>query len=150
MNLKNVLKNFTTPKRRFKETKVGSNILIDDYAHHPTEIASLYNTLKLSYPNRKINVIFQPHTYERTIHFKRQFKKVLKVFDKVYLLDVFTSKREKYNLNMQDKIDKYFKHFNKIEDLNVSRIKDYAEIWVFLGAGLANEILLNLINKEKM
>ena len=51
---------------------------------------------------------------------------------------------------MQDKIDKYFKHFNKIEDLNVSRIKDYAEIWVFLGAGLANEILLNLINKEKM
>ena len=52
--------------------------------------------------------------------------------------------------NAQDKIDKYFKHFNKIEDLNVSRIKDYAEIWVFLGAGLANEILLNLINKEKM
>ena len=75
---------------------------------------------------------------------------MLKVFDKVYLLDVFTSKREKYNLNMQDKIDKYFKHFNKIEDLNVSKIKDYAEIWVFLGAGLANEILLNLINKEKM
>ena len=138
------------PKRRLTTINYYDNILIDDYAHHPTEIASLYNTLKLSYPNRKINVIFQPHTYERTIHFKRQFKKVLKVFDKVYLLDVFTSKREKYNLNMQDKIDKYFKHFNKIEDLNVSKIKDYAEIWVFLGAGLANEILLNLINKEKM
>lgn len=133
------------PKRRFTIYEYRSSLLIDDYAHHPTEIKALFETIKLTYPNTNINIIFQPHTYERTLHFKKQFKKVFKLFNDVYFLDVFTSKREKENVNLQKDVDTYFSEFKKITELDFSIIGKNNDIWVFLGAGSANKILYDLI-----
>ena len=54
--------NINLPHRRIEEYQYGNTILVDDYAHHPTEIKSLIETLKKKYPDYKINAVFQPHT----------------------------------------------------------------------------------------
>lgn len=132
------------PKKRLMSKKYKNALIIDDYAHHPTEIKALYETLSLTYPNKKINVIFQPHTYERTLHFKRDFKRALKLFDVVYVMDVFTSKRESKSIALQKKVNKVFKKFNKIDKLVIDQIGALDEIWLFLGAGLASDLINQL------
>lgn len=133
------------PKRRMEEVHYGNTLLINDYAHHPTEINALYEHLRLKYKNKKINVIFQPHTYSRTLKLKKEFKKVLSLFDNVYVDKVFTSAREKQNKYLQLKVDKIFKRFycyskNILNQIN----KENDEIWVFLGAGNINEYIKEL------
>ncbi len=132
------------PKRRLSTCQFKNSVVIDDYAHHPTEIKSLCETLRLMYPTKKINVIFQPHTYERTLHFKKDFIKVLKKFDKVYILDVFTSKRENKNYSLQKKIDKFFHRFYRYDDECLKCIGKLDDVWVFLGAGVTNRLIQKL------
>ncbi len=144
-----IITNLTLPKRRMTTYKYGKTILIDDYAHHPTEIKCLETSLRKTYPNKKINVIFQSHTYSRTIKFKNEFKKVLKLFDKVYIENVFSSKREKENLILEQEINDFF---NEFEKFNINVIKEINqnkdEIWVFLGAGTVNKYIDLLINNK--
>ena len=130
------------PKRRMSTHIYGNSVLIDDYAHHPTEINALLESLKIKYEGYKINCIFQSHTYSRTLKYKRAFKKVLKKFDNVYLLDVFSSAREKEGDLMQKKIDRYFRKFKKYDDNVLEMINESKnEVWIFLGAGTCNELL---------
>lgn len=136
------------PRRRFNVYNYKRSLLIDDYAHHPTEIKALLETIKLTYPNAMIHVVFQPHTYERTLHFRKQFKKVFQLFHDVYFLDVFTSKREKENHSLQTSVDAYFCEFKKIAELDFHTIGKENDVWVFLGAGSANKILYDLIQQE--
>ena len=130
------------PKRRMSTHIYGNSVLIDDYAHHPTEINALLESLKIKYEGYKINCIFQSHTYSRTLKYKRAFKKVLKKFDNVYLLDVFSSAREKEGDLMQKKVDRYFRKFKKYDDNVLEMINESKnEVWIFLGAGTCNELL---------
>ncbi len=71
--VKEQLKTFQGVKRRFTETEVGSQILIDDYAHHPTEIRATIDAARQKYPDRKIVAVFQPHTFSRTQAFLGDF-----------------------------------------------------------------------------
>ena len=137
------------PKRRMNKYIYGNSVLIDDYAHHPTEIKALYESIRIMYPNYKIKCIFQSHTYSRTLKLKKQFKEVLKMFNEVYLLDVFTSAREKEEELLQKKVDRYFKRFNKYHEGVLNEInKNEQDVWVFLGAGSCNEILEEFKNKH--
>lgn len=138
------------PHRRLTTYVYRNSILIDDYAHHPTEIKALYETLQLQYPHCKIKAIFQPHTYERTFHFKKEFIQALKLYDCVYLLDVFSSKRETNNPKLQAKVDKIFASFPTIQELNTEQIGKKDEVWVFLGAGKANHILKALLENQSV
>ena len=52
--IKNVLENFVPANRRFNETIIGDNIIVDDYAHHPTEIKVTLEAAKAKYPNKEI------------------------------------------------------------------------------------------------
>ena len=88
------LKKFTGAKRRFKETKILDNVVIDDYAHHPNEIASVINAVKQKYPQKKIISVFEPHTYSRTKKFYREIANELKKCDYNYIMDIYPS-REK-------------------------------------------------------
>lgn len=137
------------PKKRFTKYSFKESILIDDYAHHPTEINALHETIRLTYPDAKIYVIFQPHTYERTLYFKKAFLKALEKFDQVYIMEVFTSKREKRNDKLQKKVDTYFKKFTKIEKLDYSLIGKENSVWLFLGAGLAGNMIMEIKNENK-
>ncbi len=84
----NNLKEFTGAKRRFTETKVGDNIIIDDYAHHPNEVKATIDAIKQKYPSKSIVAIFQPHTFTRTREFAKDYINIFKTVDKAYILDI--------------------------------------------------------------
>lgn len=67
-------------------------VLIDDYAHHPTEIKAVYETLSASFPDDEKCVVFQPHLFSRTQDFMTEFASVLSLFDRVFLLDIYPAR----------------------------------------------------------
>jgi len=67
-------------------------VMIDDYAHHPTEIAACLNSVKALYPNEKLTAIFQPHLFSRTRDFLEDFGKSLSIADEIYLLDIYPAR----------------------------------------------------------
>lgn len=90
-------------KRRFTETIIGNNVLVDDYAHHPTEIAATLQSARQKYPDKEIVAIFQPHTFTRTQAFLQNFADSLSKADAVYLCDIFGSAREQVGaLSIED------------------------------------------------
>ena len=68
--------------------------VVDDYAHHPTEIAALLDAARRRYPDSTIRVIFQPHLFSRTKFFAHQFAKSLAKADDVIITGIFPA-REK-------------------------------------------------------
>lgn len=92
------LSEFTGSARRFELIEhFKSTYLYDDYAHHPQEITAVLQAAKSKYPNNRIIVIFQPHTFSRTTKFESEFLSSLEKADKAYILQVFSSERETSN-----------------------------------------------------
>ncbi|MDE7268396.1 MAG: UDP-N-acetylmuramate--L-alanine ligase, partial [Lachnospiraceae bacterium] len=88
--------------RRFElKGEVGGVTILDDYAHHPTEITA---TLKAAanYPHKTLWCVFQPHTYTRTKAFLTDFAKALSLADKVVLTDIYAA-REKNTIGISSK-----------------------------------------------
>ena len=82
------IKTFKNAKRRFAIEKAGQTIIIDDYAHHPTEIKATLDAAKQKYPNKQIVAVFKPNTYSRTKDFTDKFVEALSTADKVFLTDI--------------------------------------------------------------
>jgi UDP-N-acetylmuramate--alanine ligase len=90
---------FNGTKRRFEHLGVnGGALIVDDYAHHPTEIRSTLEGARLSFPDRRIRAIFQPHTFSRTEKLLSEFSQAFQSADEVVIAEIFASAREK-NLN---------------------------------------------------
>ena len=90
----NNLKTFKNAERRFAVQKIGKTTIVDDYAHHPTEIKATLEGVRQKFPNKRIVVVFKPNTYSRTRDFKDQFIEALNVADKAFLTEI-DSNREK-------------------------------------------------------
>ncbi len=88
------LKTFKGANRRYTETKVKDNIVVDDYAHHPVEVKATIKTTKQKYPDKKIVAVFQPHTFSRTQEFSDDFVEIFNKIDYTYVFDIHPS-REK-------------------------------------------------------
>lgn len=85
---------FGGTKRRFEyKGKKDGVVVIDDYAHHPTEIKATLQSVK-NYPHKTLWCVFQPHTYTRTKAFLHDFAEALKEADRVILVDIYAA-REK-------------------------------------------------------
>lgn len=82
------LKDFQNAERRFAIEKVGNTTIIDDYAHHPTEIRSTLEAVRQKYPNKRLVVVFKPNTYSRTRDFKDDFIDALNYADKAYVTEI--------------------------------------------------------------
>lgn len=82
------LKTFKGAERRFKETIVGNNVLIDDYAHHPTEVKVTINAARQKYPDKKVIAVFKAHTFSRVEEFADEFASALNLADKAYVMDI--------------------------------------------------------------
>jgi len=89
-----LLISFKNAKRRFSEEVIGNNIIIDDYAHHPTEIKVTLLSARQKYPDKELVAIFKPNTYSRTKDFKDYFIDVLNMADKTYVTPI-DSNRER-------------------------------------------------------
>ena len=130
------LESFEGVKRRFTETVIGERIIIDDYAHHPTEIKATIQSARQKYPNRKIIAIFQPHTFTRTKKFLNEFAETLSLSDQVYLCDIFGSARENAGDFNIDTLAKIIEGSLVIQEDTVDQllVHDNA-IFLFMGAG---------------
>ena len=93
--IRNGIETFLGVKRRFEyQLKTDNLIMIDDYAHHPTEIKSFIDSLLELYPDKKIIAVFQPHLFSRTRDFSSGFVSELSRFDELILLPIYPA-REK-------------------------------------------------------
>lgn len=91
--LPKALLSFKGVQRRFSyKIKTEDLVLIDDYAHHPTEIDALFQAVSEMYPNDKKVIVFQPHLFSRTRDFGDGFAKSLSQFDEVLLLDIYPAR----------------------------------------------------------
>ena len=147
-NLLPFLSNFKGIERRMDIYKLDNKVIIDDYAHHPTEIESVLNTIQTNFKNKSKAVVFQPHLFSRTRDFMDEFAIVLSKFDEVYLLDIYPA-REKpiIGVNSQILLEKINCSKKKIIDgKSIEKIvlNSKMEVISILGAGNISENL----NKE--
>ncbi len=157
--IKERLASFRGVKRRFSyKIKTDNKVLIDDYAHHPTEINAVENSIREMYPNKNVLVVFQPHLFSRTRDFINDFADSLTKFNEILLLDIYPAREEPIvgvdsNWLLQ-KIKNDNKELVTKRDL-ISKIKkSKAEIIVMLGAGdigllvdeVKDELLKNVVD----
>ena len=147
---------FEGTDRRFeyKGTFQGVTV-IDDYAHHPTEIAATLTAAR-NYPHRTIWCVFQPHTYTRTKALLPEFARALKLADKVVLADIYAA-RETDTLGissrtLQEALQKegaeayYFPSFEQIENF-LKKNCVHGDLLITMGAGDVVNISENLVEK---
>ena len=135
-NIKEALETFGGVKRRFNETNVANQVLVDDYAHHPREISATIETARKKYPNKDIVAVFQPHTFSRTQAFLDEFATSLSKADHVYLCEIFGSIRENTgDLTIQDLINR-IDGSALIEENNIDVLDQFDNaVILFMGAG---------------
>ena len=148
------LADFHGTDRRFEyKGTIGGVTILDDYAHHPTEITA---TLKAAanYPHKTLWCVFQPHTYSRTNAFLKDFAKALTLADKVILADIYAA-REKNTIgitskDLQAEVEKlgkecyYFHSFDEIENFLLKNCIN-GDLLITMGAGDVVKIGENLL-----
>ena len=141
-NIKEALETFGGVKRRFNETNVANQVLVDDYAHHPREISATIETARKKYPNKDIVAVFQPHTFSRTQAFLDEFATSLSKADHVYLCEIFGSIRENTgDLTIQDLINR-IDGSALIEENNIDVLDQFDNaVILFMGAGDIQKLL---------
>lgn len=93
--VRHAIGSFQGARRRLDEHVNTEKITyIDDYAHHPAELASAISSIRQMFPGRKITGIFQPHLYTRTRDFAPEFAEALSGLDKLVLLDIYPAREE--------------------------------------------------------
>lgn len=91
--LRSALASFSGVKRRFEYIIKQDNLVyIDDYAHHPTELAAIIGSVKKMYSGKKVLAVFQPHLYSRTRDFVDGFAESLSMADEMILLDIYPAR----------------------------------------------------------
>lgn len=93
--IRNAIGSFQGAKRRLDEhINTPGLTYIDDYAHHPAELATAISSIREIFPGRKLTGIFQPHLYTRTRDFAPEFAQALSALDKLILLDIYPAREE--------------------------------------------------------
>lgn len=148
------LHDFKGTDRRFEfKGRIGGVTIIDDYAHHPTEITATLKAAK-TYPHKTLWCVFQPHTYTRTKAFMDDFAKALCLADKVVLADIYAA-RETDTLGissrtLQARIQEaggecyYFPTFDEIENFLLENCTN-GDLLITMGAGDVLKIGENLL-----
>ncbi|MDR0691080.1 MAG: UDP-N-acetylmuramate--L-alanine ligase [Streptococcaceae bacterium] len=128
---------FKGVKRRFSEKMVDDTVIVDDFAHHPTEIRATLDAARQKYPEKQIVAVFQPHTYSRTIALLDEFVESLDLADHIFLADIYGSAREKSGVvSIEDLKAKLTKKGVIITEDNISVLLEHrGEVFVFMGAG---------------
>jgi UDP-N-acetylmuramate--alanine ligase len=91
--IKEALASFQGVKRRFDmQVKSDDLVYLDDYAHHPNEIAAAISSTRERYPDFRYTAIFQPHLYTRTRDFAPEFAEALSKVDRLILLDIYPAR----------------------------------------------------------
>lgn len=155
-DVRSALKNFRGTQRRFQyKGKRDGVTIIDDYAHHPTEISATLSAAG-NYPHKKLWCVFQPHTYTRTKAFLSEFARSLSAADHVVLADIYAA-RETDNLGISSQtLQKeilalgtacdYFPSFEEIENFLKKNFSS-GDLLITMGAGDVVNIGENLLKE---
>lgn len=138
------LAHFGGAHRRFeRKGTLGNVTVIDDYAHHPTEIKATLTTA-IHTPHNELWVVFQPHTYTRTKALLNEFAEALKGFDHVILVDIYAAREPDTGLvsskDLMEKIKeygtdvRYFSTFDAVENYLLKNCKKN-DLLITMGAG---------------
>lgn len=145
---------FEGTDRRFdRKGEIGGVTVIDDYAHHPTEIKATLSAAA-HYPHKRLWVVFQPHTYSRTRSFLSEFAEVLSGAEHVVLADIYAA-RETDTLGISSKDlqreikerggdCRYFPSFDEIENFLLENCTA-GDLLITMGAGDVHKIGENLL-----
>ena len=142
------LESFPGVYRRMNLYRWRDIVIIDDYAHHPSETDSVFKTIKTFYPKQKNCVVFQPHLFSRTRDFMNDFKTTLSKFDEVILMDIYPAREEPIKgVNAKILFDG-ISHTKKgyIEKNQIKKIlkSSNADVFALLGAGDIGEEIKKL------
>jgi UDP-N-acetylmuramate--alanine ligase len=154
--LREALLSYKGVKRRLEVVAASEKwVVIDDYAHHPTEIAATLKAVRKCFDDYRLVVAFQPHLYSRTRDFAEGFASALSLADKIFLLPVYAA-REKEEQGETEKV--IFQHLSKeqvdLVNLNtaaaemVKELQPYT-VLITMGAGDIDSIIPTLLGNLK-
>ncbi|MCI5903204.1 MAG: UDP-N-acetylmuramate--L-alanine ligase [Blautia sp.] len=150
------LSSFTGTDRRFQyKGEIGGVTIIDDYAHHPTEIEATLHAAA-NYPHKKLWCVFQPHTYTRTKALLPEFARALSLADHVVLADIYAAREQNTigisSADLQKQIVEagtaceYFPTFDEIENFLLKSCTQ-GDLLITMGAGDVVNIGEQLLGK---
>lgn len=142
-----MLSKFQNAKRRFAIEEIEDTIIIDDYAHHPTEIKVTLEAVRQKYPNKKLAVVFKPNTYSRTKDFYQDFANSLNIADKCFLteIDCNREKQEEYPGVSSKMIYDLLNNKEMIDDTSVSKLLEFKnEVICFMSCASIEHMKENL------
>lgn len=153
--IKVALENFAGTKRRFEYKGDYNNAPIyEDYAHHPTEIKATISAARDKYPNSKLTVVFQPHTYSRTRTLFADFVVALSQADRIIMMPIYAAREENQGdvssqqiVTELQKLDKEAIHFETPEAaaLEIKETVSSDDVVIVMGAGNVTQISNQLI-----
>lgn len=142
--IKKALFSFTGTERRFQyKGEIGGVTIIDDYAHHPTEVVATLTAAK-NYPHKTTWCVFQPHTYTRLKAFLKEFAAALSLADKIVLTDIYAARETNpgdiSSRDLQEELRKigkdayYLQSFDDIENFLLQNCNN-GDLLITMGAG---------------
>lgn len=153
------LKRFTGTDRRFEyKGSIGGVTIIDDYAHHPTEIRATLAAAE-NYPHNRLWCVFQPHTYSRTKSLFSEFVEALSLADHVILADIYAAREqdtlgmssqllmEEINRKTGDNRARYFNSFDRIEAFLLAECAE-GDLILTMGAGDIHKVGETILGKN--
>ncbi|MFT4777560.1 MAG: UDP-N-acetylmuramate--alanine ligase [Flavobacteriales bacterium] len=149
--LREALSTFKGIRRRFEyHIETEDLVYIDDYAHHPSELAATIAAAKEKHPGKKLTGVFQPHLFSRTKDFAEDFAKELGKLDEIILLDIYPAREKPIpGIDSQWLLDKipndHKKHVSKSQLLLELQQRDI-EVLLTLGAGDIDRCILPIKN----
>lgn len=130
------LAQFSGVKRRFCETDIADMKIIDDYAHHPSEIKATLDAARQKFPDKEIVAVFQPHTYSRLAAYLQEFGKVLSAADDVFVTPIFGSIREHSGKVSRRDLEALIPGSHDIDMKSLSQLFEFHNaVVIFMGAG---------------
>ena len=151
------LNNYRGVYRRFNTYQIKDHVVVDDYAHHPTELEASISALKTHFLGKKITVVFQPHLYSRTKDFLAEFANQLSRVDCLFLLPVYAAREEVIQGGESKDLFQIIELDNKVlcekTTLYTDLVKQISEptVFAFLGAGDIDAMVkpfVKLLEKE--
>ncbi len=142
--IKKALLGFHNSKRRFEyKGEIGGVTIIDDYAHHPTEVTATLQAAR-NRPHKTLWCVFQPHTYTRTRQHLEEFAQSLSLADKIVLADIYAAREKdpgdissKDLANQLEKLGKDVHHFHSFDDIENFLLENCinGDLLITMGAG---------------
>ncbi len=146
------LAEFSGTGRRFEiRGEVNGVTVIDDYAHHPTEIVATLSAARARYPERRVWTVWQPHTYSRTQILFTEFSRAFKDADEVIVSEVYASREPKQDFSSAEIVSamphasaRYIPTLKEISDYLIEHIQP-GDVLLVLSAGDANQISTDVL-----